>query len=466
MKRTLLYFLFFLFSFQASAQQPTKEELQEKNKELINDMQIISLNLADTKKQKKATYGSWLQIRNKIDMREKVIDNIKGEVYYIEKDISHTYKEIDTMKKEMDTLRAQYAKSIVYAYKNRSNYDFLNFIFSANSFNDAIKRLQYLKTYRQYREQQAGEIKKTKQLLENKIASLTGKRVDKSTALLEQNKQMSALEQDKQQKDKVLADLNTKEGELARTMKNREAQRSKINSRIKQIIKDEIAAAKKEADRQEKVRRAEIERRAAIASAEALATKKAEELRIKQEIIDNKHTTASTTTTKPTPSVEPVVKSKPLPSRTVSVLDQTPEALIVSTDFIKNKGGLPWPVSQGQITLHFGKNSIPAKPRPIEIQEDGITIETTIGAPVKSIFEGVVSQVFNVGDGVDVIIRHGKFYSNYSGLSSAIVTKGTVVTRGQIIGQAGANDDGVGNIELTIFNEKENLNPEQWIKRR
>src|ERR1700710_271559 len=105
MKRAVLYFISIIFSFQALAQQPTKEELQRKNQDLMNELQTLSQNLADTKSQKKVTYGSWLQIRNKIDTREKVIDNIKGEVYYIEKDISRTYKEIDTMKKEMDTLR-------------------------------------------------------------------------------------------------------------------------------------------------------------------------------------------------------------------------------------------------------------------------------------------------------------------------------------------------------------------------
>jgi septal ring factor EnvC (AmiA/AmiB activator) len=472
MKKILFYSIALLCTVNAFAQQLSKEELQRRSQELRNEIQTINENLAETRSQKKTTYGSWVQIRNKIDTREKLIGNIKDQVYYIEKDISRTYREIDTMKKEMDTLRAQYAKSVIYAYKNRSNYDFLNFIFSAGNFNDALRRLQYLKTYRQYREQQAGEIKKTKQLLENKIASLTGKRVEKSTALAEQSKQMTELEKEKQEKDKVLADLNAKEGQLAKTMKSREAQRSQIDKKIKQVIAEELAAAraaaKKEADRiaRQKADEEEARRKANLAAA-ADARKAAEEA-LRKKNNDN----ANTTNTKPTEKqpvaaiTPPVEVEKPRPTRAISPLENTPEGIITSEQFEKNQHNLPWPVEQGTITLHFGNNSIPAKPRPINVQSDGITIETPVGSPVKAIFDGIVTSVSEIGNTSLVIIKHGKYYSAYSSLGSASVSKGTKVSRGQVVGKAGENDEGAGVVDLTIANERGNLNPEAWIRRR
>ncbi len=76
------------------------------------------------------------------------------------------------LKAELDTLKIQYAQSIVFAYKNRSSYDFLNFIFSANTFNDALRRIEYLKSYRAYREERAENIRNTQQLLQAKIDGL------------------------------------------------------------------------------------------------------------------------------------------------------------------------------------------------------------------------------------------------------------------------------------------------------
>ena len=42
--------------------------------------------------------------------------------------------QINHLKLQLDTLKQNYAKSLVFAYKNRSNYDYLNFIFSATNF--------------------------------------------------------------------------------------------------------------------------------------------------------------------------------------------------------------------------------------------------------------------------------------------------------------------------------------------
>jgi murein hydrolase activator len=118
------------------------------------------------------------------------------------------------------------------------------------------------------------------------------------------------------------------------------------------------------------------------------------------------------------------------------------------------------------VTFHFGTNRIPAKPRDIIENRDGVTMETGIGAPVKTIFEGEVSMVSNVGDQTLIVIKHGKYFTAYSNLGSASVSKGQKVTRGQVIGKAGINDDGVGEMELLITNEKGTyLNPESWIRR-
>jgi len=65
-----------------------------------------------------------------------------------------------------------------------------------------------------------------------------------------------------------------------------------------------------------------------------------------------------------------------------------------------------------------------------------------------------------------VIIQHGKYFSTYSNLSSASVQRGQTVQRGQAIGKAGANLDGVGAVDFYINDEKSNQDPERWLRRR
>jgi septal ring factor EnvC (AmiA/AmiB activator) len=64
-----------------------------------------------------------------------------------------------------------------------------------------------------------------------------------------------------------------------------------------------------------------------------------------------------------------------------------------------------------------------------------------------------------------VIVRHGKYFSTYSGLSSAGVAKGDKVKVGQTLGRMAEKADGMGELEFMISNDKgANLNPRLWLR--
>lgn len=440
MIRMLSFFFMMLVAASSVVAQSgqSKEELQRKTQQLLKEIENVKQDLAEAQKNKKQTLGVLRSIEKKMNIRNQVIQNIKGEVYLVEKDIISTYRDIDTLKKELSTLREQYAQSVVYAYKNRSNYDFLNFLFSAGSFSDAMKRVSYLRTYRSYRTQKASDILNTQQQLENKIASLTGKRKTKTEALKLEGKQMEELAGEKREKDKVVAQIAGQEKELRRTLNNREKERKQIQNAIAAVIKRE----KEEALRRE---REEAKKREAAAKAN-----------------NNAGGNATASTNKPT-----AAPPTPVKKREQSVLENTPEGLIRSQQFEENRGSLPWPVDKGIVTLHYGTNVIPGMgSRGIEVPSDGITLEVNLGTSVKAIFEGEVGAVFNVGDKQVVMLKHGKYFTTYSNLQAVSVSKGQKVSAGQAIGRAGANDDGVGEVSLQIDTERGPQNPEAWLRRR
>ena len=363
MKRIIFLCAGLFFVIISFAQPPTKEELQRKNAQLAKEIADIRDDLDKARGDKKVTLGLLSQLNQSIAKRNQVISNIKGEVYYIEKDISKTYREIDTLKKELDTLKVQYAKSIVYAYKNRSNYDFLNFLFSAGNFNDAIKRLSYLKTYRQYREQQAGRIRKANEILDTKVKSLTVKRGDKKNALNEQSNQMNELEQDKKKKDQALNVIKSQESQLAGTIAKKEKQRKQNDAAVRDIIRREITAAK------------------AAAAAEAKRKAIVEEQRRKELLARKNTNNSSTPSTSNNDAPTTTVALTPIKKqRAPSDLELTPDGVIVSQDFERNRGNLPWPVSKGTIIIPFGDYTIPGTK--IRGVSEGITIETEKGSTV------------------------------------------------------------------------------------
>lgn len=444
---SLIFLLTFIFGVQA--QQPSKDELQRKTQSLLKEIDAVKKDLEDTKASKRKSLGDLKQVERKISMRNQVIYNMKTEVWMVEREILKTYRDIDTLKEELTLLKEQYGQSIVYAYKNRSNYDFLNFIFSSSSFSDALRRLSYLKTYRSFREQKATDILNANKDLSDKIASLGTKRKEKSGAVEMQAVQMGELEKEKKEKDVVVSQIQSRETELTKMFANKDRERKQIQAAIAAVIKRE----KEEALRAERLLAAARKKEAD----EAAALKRAADAKL----------VASGKTPEPAaPAVKKVSVPEPVKNRTVSVLENAPEAALVSQKFEENRGRLPWPVEKGVITLRFGKNAVPAKMRDINVISEGLSFETNVGSSVKTIFDGEVSSVFNIGNFKIIMIKHGRYFSTYGNLSSANVTKGQMVKTGQVIGKAGINDYGEGEVTLQLDTESDTINPEPWIIRR
>jgi septal ring factor EnvC (AmiA/AmiB activator) len=313
---------------------------------------------------------------------------------------------------------------VVYAYKNRSNYDFLNFIFSAASFNDALKRVEYLKSYRSYREQQATNINNTQSLLQKKIGTLELTRKEQSEVLTKQQKEKMVLVEEKKEKDVVVSKLKSREKELSKELSAKQKADNKLRASIKAAIDREIRLARQKALEEENRRKAanpEVAKTTATAKKEDVAKKR-------------------------------------------SVFDDVPGGEIISDNFEKNRGKLPWPVDRGHIKIGYGTYSIPETK--LKGNNPGLTLETDEGSSVKAIFDGDVISVFDVDGESNVIVRHGKYFTTYGRLSSTSVSKGQKVKIGQVVGRASSNEDGNGEIEFLIMEENRKLDPALWIKRR
>lgn len=431
---TILVFLFFVLN--AVAQQgEDKDALQREREKLKKEIAETERALAEVRKTAKVNIGGLTLINKKIDLQGNVIDNITGEIKNLNNNIFLSQKEVYKMSRILDTLREEYGKSMVYAYMNRSNYDFLNFIFSASSFNDAIKRIAYLKSYRNYREMQAENILRTQQMLEDRIKILSGTKQRKNIVLQERDKEMSMLEKQQQEKQLIVNKIKGQQKELTAQVNVKKKQDAKLRNMISAMIKREIAIARADAAKKEKERLAALKKNTAAT---------------------NNNTGANTTATKTTRL--PVEKKS-----TGSVLVTSDADRALDASFERNRGSLPWPIS-GFIIAHFGSNILPG-PDKIHYDNPGVTIGTKIGDPVKAVFDGEVTLVSYIEDKQAVFLKHGKYFTVYSNLASANVQRGDVVKTGQVIGKAGVNDEGQGQVDFIIMKESNNVNPEQWLRR-
>ncbi len=431
-----------LCSISVSSFAQTREELEKQRQQLRKEIEETEKQLSSNKAKTRESLLQWKLINNKVELQDRVITNINKDLRILDNNIYTIQKDVKRYDRLLDTLKQEYAKSMVYAYKNRSNYEFLNFIFSASNFNDAIKRITYLKSYRNYQEIQGENILRTQELRKNRIADLSGSKKQKSVTLQGKSKELAVLAAQQKEKDRILAELKKQGKTLNNQISAKKKQMQKVSNAIAAAIKKAQAEARKEA--------------IAKAGAEDRRRKEAEKATAKTTTKDNPASPSA-----PTRSVAPA-KVTATVKKAESVLLNAENAAL-NTSFEKNRGSLPWPVDRGYVLMHYGPNKLPSES---DIILSNVTISSEIGSAVKVVFDGTVTAVQSIDDMQVVIIQHGKYFTTYSNLSGAAVQRGQDVRTGQVIGRVAANFDGVGAIDFYLSNESSNLDPEKWLRRK
>ena len=439
-------FIFVISAFPNAAQSQIREELEKERLQLKREIEQTEKLLNNNKAQTKENLRSLALINRKVNLQDRVIDNINKDLRVLNNDMYKMQRDIFRYDKLLDTLKQEYAKSMIYAYKNRSNYDFLNFIFSAANFNDAIKRLNYLKSYRNYREMQGENILRTQDLRRKRIGDLSGTKKQKNETLQTQSKEMTALESQQKEKDRIVFELKKQGKQLNSQMAAKQKQMKKVSNAIAAAIKKAMDEA----------------RRAALAKSASEERKRKEAERDPSK--NNNNNADNIIPNNNTKSISVPVKIKTVvPAKNTESVLLNAGNIALNTSFEKNRGSLPWPIDRGIILMHYGRNTLPSGST---MDVTSVTISSDIGTSVKSVFSGTVSTVQSVEDMQVVIIQHGRYFTTYSNLSGVTVQRGQEVTTGQIIGKVAANFDGVGAIDFYMSNEKSNFDPERWLRQR
>ncbi len=508
----LLYLLIIVSSAfvsnQAAAQKTSdKTAMEDERRKLQQELRQIQQAYDAVKGESKNTLHQLAALNKKIEVQNQYINNIGKEIRLIDDDIYYSAIEIKRLKKQMDTLKAHYARTVVYAYKNRSNYDYLNFIFSANSFNDAIKRVAYLKSYRNYREKQMEDIVKTNSLIDKRYAHQVASKKQKEGALVTRTHEYSTLDNQRNEKDSVAKLLQSQAGSLQKQIAKKQQEDRQLKSDIAAVVRKEIAEAKKIAQEEAKQRAAAEakERQEAWARERLLETEKAlagakpttvspgaapvapppaqevasapsRELKFdpvgagktstvrtvpqsENSIVANTGPVAVRKNTLPPPA--PVVENK---APAGGYLNYKADDIALNSDFSQNRGKLPSPV-EGVITLGFGRYKIEGIGPDIVGDNPGVTYTAQVGAPVRAVFSGEVVSISKVGGTSFVVLRHGKYFTAYSNLASVTASKGASVARGQAIGTVGADEEtGSGKLDFILMIEEKNVDPRAWLR--
>ena len=132
-------------------------------------------------------------------------------------------------------------------------------------------------------------------------------------------------------------------------------------------------------------------------------------------------------------------------------------------EFANNKGKLPWP-ADGPVMSRFGKQFHPVY-KSLELPpNNGLDIALAKGTDVKSVFDGVVTQVFVMpGYNQCVLVQHGNYFTLYCKMKGLSVKTGDKVKTGQVLGTIDTIN-GQTQLHFEVWKGKTPQNPEQWLR--
>ncbi len=415
----------------------SRKSLEQQRQAIISEIRETTKLIEQTKDKQENTLEKITILENQINNRQLLLQNIDDQILDLDQSISNTDSFININKAEILKLKNEYANMIVKAYHmKKSNSDWL-FILSADNIMQSFRRWQYLKQYDRFRKRQLLLIKEHENYLIDKYKTLANKKKNKESLQNNIFEQKEVLEIEKKENDDLVLTLSKDEKKLRANLLEKQAQRVSLNKEIENSIAAEIMARrKKEAKKREIQRLAE----------ENAASK-----------------TTATNTSSEEKTIKPKASTEAKEEVTVSFESEADIAL--SSTFESNKGKLPAP-SDGDLLRKFGDNTHPLY-KNIKIKNNGIDIQTSLGAKVKAVFSGEVIKVKFI-PGIDklIMIKHGNYYSIYSNISEALVQEGTQIKTGQAIGTLNSNnDDGHSILHFELWHHQLPINPLTWLKR-
>ena len=399
----------------------SKKQLQSEITSLQQEISTANQLLKKTKKDREMTLNEVSILDTKIKQRESLIKAYNEQIAVLDEEIHKGQRDIRSLNSDLGKLQKEYAKMIVFANKNRNHYDRLGFIFASKDFNQAFSRLRYIRQFNDARKTKMEQIASTERRISDEVEASQQAREEQAALLKDEKIQQETLKKEKKELNGQVAKLKKKEGSIQQDIKNKQQQAKKLQKAIDDIIAEEIRKANAEAERKRKE--------------------------------EAKKNASKGKTTTPAPKKE---KGMAL----------TPAEQTLSSNFVGNKGKLPWPVERGVISSSYGKHASVVSDK-VTVTNNGIDIATTENAQARAVFEGEVASVTKLtGANTVVILRHGEYFTVYSNLENVTVKRGDKVKTKQNIGMVHTNKtEGKTELHFELLKEQNRQNPANWLSK-
>ncbi len=431
-----------------------KQEQRDTRKDIQQTAEQIEANRRNTVR----SLNQLDALNADIQAHTRSIKRITMQIDSLNSRISHLSDSVQALDRRLTAMRESYARTVVKIHdKQRGSGDAIAFIFSAENFTQAYRRMRYLKEVSSWRERRSRELAAQADTLRAKKKQLASMQADKTNSLVALNDAANQLKSKQKQTADIVENLKKENTSLRQVLKDKESKARALDAELDRLIAEEQKRQEEEARKKEEARRQEEARQSKLAQQNQSKKSIDSSAKKSDKKADGKEAKTSAKT------VPASKKDKETP-RTYATAAETRS---LAGSFESNKGRLLFPVAgRYKIIRPFGRQQHPNL-KHVVTDNAGIDIEVSAGGTARAVFAGKVSAIFRQpGYNTIVMVRHGRYLTVYAGLSDISVHNGQELTQGQTIGKvfADPDDDGRAILHFELRREKEKLNPALWVK--
>lgn len=232
--------ILFAFTMHISVAQ-SKEELEKQRENLLKEISLANELLESTTKNRKSSFKQLLVLNRRLEYRKKLIESVEKELEYLQARIEDNENVIKSLENDLDRLKVEYEKLILSASRDKYEYSKFMYVLSAESFNQAYKRLKYYKQYTDFRKEQIKLIEAINYVLDVKIKELLDKKKEQENLLTEKEKETFSLNREKEEQQKLVVNLRQEERKLKRELEEKQKVAQRIQDAIEKLIAEEAA---------------------------------------------------------------------------------------------------------------------------------------------------------------------------------------------------------------------------------
>ncbi len=235
------YYIIFITIFASTFFAQSNEKIEAQNKVLENirgEISSLQTKLSTLSDQEKKSLQALQNLNQQSLLINQLITKLKKEETQKAREINSLNSDISELEGEISSLKEDYARYIIWLYKNRKG-SFLKFLLNAESINQALIRYKYLNYISDEKEETLGQLVEKKERIKNLIAKREIEVKEKARVVADKENEQLALNEKKSSSETLIAELEKDQNALLEEIDEKRKAEIQIKNLVAKLIEDE-----------------------------------------------------------------------------------------------------------------------------------------------------------------------------------------------------------------------------------